>query len=517
MATANPRGVQVSDVPSSLKVVVQANSASIVAIGTAPVHSLPGFTWTTPGSGLSPYASVVNKPILCIISSDFTTQLGLSSVFGPGVTGSVNTTGNYTLSEVYDLEFVQNNASPFVAINVFDPWSMSTVVTQNGKAVSSTKTVAISGEVILASLSVVGVTSTHVGVQGTDFTYTYNDASLQTGVITLLSTGNLYTDATVNVSFYTPNLAAITQSSIIGGTDVNGNYFGISVLEKVFTVTGIVPATVITPGWGANTGVIAAANSHVQSINNGRFRAIYIADIDTTVATQYTQVTAQKSTQNLQTAFELAGWPHVGLAGKRYHASTMLAVMMQNTDAAFGGLPYVSPSNKVPSMDSTILRSGAQVVVDPAQADFLEQQGIFTFINFQGWKSLGDYTCAYPTDTNIQDFWINERRMFNFLGNTLSLTLAQFIDLPGNLATLASINETIQSYLNTLVQKGAANTARVSFNPNENLVAQVAAGIYTFHILWTPPTPIRTLNLLLQFDVQGLTAWISQINLVSTQ
>jgi phage tail sheath protein FI len=516
MATANPRGVQVSDVPSSLRAVVQADSAAVVAIGAAPIHSLPGFVWTTPGSGSSPYAAVVNTPILCEIPSDFTTQLGLSSVFGPGVVGSVNGTGAYGLSEVYDMMMVENNAGPLVAINVFDPWSMSTSVTQNNLTVTNHQ-VAVSGEVILASLVVKDHTSHTVMVLGTDFTFVYNDTSLQTGTITALSTGAMFTSAAVDVTFYTPNLAMVGQSQVVGGTDVSGHYLGISVLEKVFPKTGIVPATVITPGFGYNTAVIAAANSHVQNINNGRFRAIFIGDIDTSASTQYSTVASQKATQNLQTAFELAGWPVVGLGGKRYHASTLLAVMMQNTDASYGGIPYVSPSNKVASIDSTILKDGTSKTVDPAQADYLEQQGVFTFINFQGWKSLGDYTCAYPTDTIIQDFWINERRMFNWLGNTLSLTLAQFIDLPGNLSSLTSINETIQAFGNTLVQKGAANTFRCSFNPDENLASQVIAGIYTFHILWTPPTPIRTLDLLLQFDVNGLTAWISQINLVSTQ
>ncbi len=514
MATANPRGVQVIDVPTSIKVVVQANSASIVAVGIAPVHSVPGFVWTTPGSGLSPYSSVVNKPILCEIPSDFTTQLGVSSEFGPGNTVN-GVKWQYTLSEVYDLMFIENSVSPLIAINVWDPWSMSTLVTQNGKAVTLA-TAQITGEVILASLHVVGGTSAHVGVQGVDYSYTYNDTSLQSGSIAIFSTGNLATDASVNVTFYTPNLALVTDATIIGGTDVNGNYLGLQVLEKVFTVTGIVPATVICPSFGMFSDVIASANAHVQSICNGRFRAIFIGAIQTSVATQYTLVAAQKAAQNFQTGFELAGWPHCSLGGKHYHAETMEAVLMAATDAQYGGIPYVSPSNKVASMDATILANGTQIVVDPAQADYLEQQGIFTFVNFQGWKSLGDYTAAYPSSGEVHDIWINERRMFNFLGNTLSLTLASFIDLPGNFRSLTSINETIQAYLNQLVQLGAANTARVSFNPDENLAQQVMAGIYKFHVLWTPPTQIRTLDLLLEFDVPGLTAFISSINVTST-
>jgi hypothetical protein len=418
MATANPRGVQVSDVPTSIKVVVQAVSASIIAVGIAPVHSVPGFIWTTPGSGVSPYSKVVNQPVLCEIPSDFSTQLGISSEFGPGnqVNGQKY---EFTLSEVYDLMFVENSVSPLVAINVWDPWSMSTLVTQNGLSVVL-GAVQVVGEVILESLQVVGATSGHTGIQGFDYSYTYNDNSLQTGVINIFSTGSLSADATVNITFYKPNLSVITDSNIIGGTDVNGNYLGLQVLEKVFTVTGVVPATVITPGYGSKADVIAAAQAHVQSISNGRFRAIYIGMIDTSVATQYTLVNAQKSAENFQTGFELCGWPTVGLGSKRYHPETMEAVIMAATDAKYGGIPYVSPSNKFASMDATYVATNKQIVVDPAQADFLEQLGVFTFINFQGWKSLGDYTASYPQDTNIQDFWINERRMFNFREHPLA-------------------------------------------------------------------------------------------------
>ena len=106
--------------------------------------------------------------------------------------------------------------------------------------------------------------------------------------------------------------------------------------------------------------------------------------------------------------------------------------------------------------------------------------------------------------------------MFNWLGNEMSLLLAQFIDLPGSLRTLTIIENSAQAFLNTIVQQGAAWTARISFNPNENLPEQILSGIYTYHILWSPPTPIRTLDLLLEFDVNGLSASIASINIVSS-
>ncbi len=505
------RGVQVSDVPTSLLVTTPASSAAIVAIGAAPVHSLPGFSWIASGSGTSSWASVVNHPILCEIPSDFTTQLGLSSVFGPGA----GFNGSYGLSEAYDCVFVENNAGPLICINVFDPQTMNTPVSQTNLPIVNSE-IQISGEVILASLVVVGNTTHATYVQGVHYSYTYNDNSLQSGFITAFS-APMTTEASFNVNYSVPKLSLITTNTIIGGTDVNGNYLGQAVLEKVFTVTGVVPATVIAPGFMMQPTVTTAINAHVQSINNGRFRAIAICDVDTTACPQYTLINAWKNTNNIVSPFELLGWPHVALGSKHYHASTMLATMMQVTDAKYGNIPYVSPSNKSAPIDSTVIQAtNTQITVDPAQADFLEKIGVFTFINYQGWKSLGDYTAAFGFDTDVKDFWINERRMFNWLGNTLSLTLAQFIDLPGNITSLTSINETIQAFLNTLVQAGAANTARVSFNPDENLVENILQGIYTFHILFSPPTPIRTLDLLLQFDVAGLTAFISSINLVST-
>ena len=524
------RGVQVSDLNASLVVAVPAPSAHVVAVGAAPVGSLPGFTWTTPGSGVSPYASVVNVPIYCQEPQDFTTNLGLSLVFGPGVKGAHNTTGKYGLSEVYDFMFVENNAGPMTAINVNDPWLYSTHVTSVLYTVNSTL-VNIVGEVILASLHVTGQQSGHVGVQNIDYTFTYDDETLQSGFITILSSGNLFTDTSINVDYYTPNLALITDAIIIGGTTVSGQRTGGAVLENVFNVTGQVPSIVITPGFGSDPTVIAAFQSHVQGIANGRFRAVYLSDINTVLAPAFTNLVVEKSNENLQTTWEYAGWPHCYLGslnsiadsagtGKCYHASTVMAVTMQNTDNQFGQIPYVSPSNKVVSITGTYIIDtfGKQkpIIIDSVMADFAENVGLFTFLNAQGWKSLGDYTCAYPTNTNIQDMLINERRMFNWLGNTLSLTLAQFIDLAGNTQDLTTINETIQAFLNTLIQAGAANTASCSFNPNENSAIQVMAGIYTYHILWTPPTPIRTLDLLLQYDVKGLTAWISTITISNT-
>ena len=506
---ANPRDVQVSDAPTALKVIVPVDSAHIVVIDTAPVHSAPGYAWRAPGSGVSPYAAVVNTPVLCEVPSDFTTQLGLSSKFGPNVTGA------YGASEVYDLAMVENQVSPFTVINPYDPWTMSTPASLTDLTISGINTIAVQGEVILASLVVIGQSGTQY-TAGVDYDFVYDDNSLQTGTINVYSSSPLAHESSVTVNFYTPNLSNITKDSIIGGVDTEGNSSGLAVLEKVFTVTDLVPAIVLTPNFSSDPEVYAAANAQCQNIGNGRFRAMYIGDIDGNNVRQYSQINSWKNSNNFVSRFTLAGWPAVQLGTKNYHASVMEAVLMATTDRQFGGIPHVSPSTKSASMTGTILWDGTPVTMDSVQADYIENLGVFTFINFRGWNSLGDYTNAWPNDTDPVHFWIPIQRMFIWLGNTLSVNLHQFIDLPGNLRTLSSINETIQSYLNTIVQAGAAWTARCSFNPDDNPIEEVLAGRYHYTILWSPPTPVRTLLISLTYDTVGLAAAITSIQLLST-
>ena len=151
----------------------------------------------------------------------------LTTSFGPGKAI------DYSLAGVYDYAFVENSISPLVCVNLFDPWAMSTSVSSTGLVIVNDE-IQIVGEVILPSLKVIGQTG-KTYASGVDYSYSYNDETLQTGTLTVMSTSTLATETTVNCFWYTPNLAAITATMVEGGTDVNGNNFGCEVLEDVFT------------------------------------------------------------------------------------------------------------------------------------------------------------------------------------------------------------------------------------------------------------------------------------------
>jgi phage tail sheath protein FI len=416
---------------------------------------------------------------------------------------------------VYDYAMVENSVSPIVAINLFDPWVMSHPVTlANLQIVNST--IAVTGEVILPSLIVTGQSGKTYAIN-VDYSFTYNDTTLKSGTIAVFNTSTLATETSVTVAFYTPDLTQITPAVVVGGVTTGGQNTGLACLQDVYNNTNIVVCNVICPGFGWNTTVAAAANAAVQNLNGGRFRADFIASADCSKVTRYSALGSWISQNNFTSAFEFLTWPNIALGGKSYYGEVALAVVMAQTDATLGSnIPYVSPDNKSVTMDSTILYAGKPILINDSQAVAIDNLGCVTFINDRGWYTLGGYTCAFPEDTDVKDFWINERRMFNWLGCTMSLNLKQFIGQPGNLRTLTTIENTIQAFLNTLVQLGAVWNARVAFNPDENPATKVMAGIYTYHILWTPVTEIRTLNLLLEFDVAGLTAAITSVTLVSS-
>jgi len=502
MSQQNPRGVIAKDLLDTVVPVVEANAASIWAVGAAPVHAVPGFTFVAGG-----YDAVVNKNIRCDSAADWETQLGYSSNWAVG--------SGYPICQLYDYAFIENNASPIVVSNVFDPFSMSTPQSLPAATMDANKQIKLANEVILASLVVKGQTG-QTYVAGTDYSFAYDDTTLKTGTITIYAASTAATETSFDITYSSPNLTNITKNTIIGGVDTSGNSTGLSSVQHCYTDTGVVPAQVITPGYGNDPEVFSAANAEVQGISNNQFRAVYICDIDTTTVKNWTQIFAWKNSNNFVSAFAIAGWPRIILGDKHYDASVVYAVAQNVTAAQFGNVPYAVPSNKHNvGLTGLVLADGTPVRMDLGTAASIENYGVFTAVNDTGWTLIGDYTTDYPLSTEIPQMWTCERFMFNFLGNVLSLTLKQFIDDPGNQRYLAMIGETIQQYCNHLVAIQAANTARVIFDPAKNLVTDIEAGRYTYTVLWTPPTPIRTLVIEQSYDVNGLEAWVAQITIPS--
>ena len=102
---------------------------------------------------------------------------------------------------------------------------------------------------------------------------------------------------------------------------------------------------------------------------------------------------------------------------------------MGKTDSDNGGCPAESPSNKSLQIDRAMLADGTTVLLDLAQANYLNSNGIVTALNFIGSYVLwGDETACFPADTDVKNYFISVSRMFGWVARSVILTYWSKID-----------------------------------------------------------------------------------------
>jgi phage tail sheath protein FI len=155
----------------------------------------------------------------------------------------------------------------------------------------------------------------------------------------------------------------------------------------------------------------------------------------------------------------------LSLGEKRFHYSSQLAGLIARTDSEKGGIPYVSPSNKALQADGTVLADGSDQYLGIDQASYLNSLGIVTAVNLgaSGWRSWGNSTRAFPSNTDPKDSFIPIRRMFNWIGNSIILTYMQKVDDPLNKRLIAAVTDSVNIWLNGLTASGALLGGRVEF------------------------------------------------------
>ena len=218
----------------------------IVAIGTAPVHTVAGG------------AANVNKPVLVTGIAEARQLFGYSDDWA-----------KYTLCEAMHVFFELNGVGPLVLINVLDPATHKKSGDATSKSltpVNGVITIANAEGIILDTVAVAGKT------KGTDFTVAYNQAKK-----TIVITGNLGT-AAINVSYNEINAAAVTDEAVIGSTDGMGLNTGVYALKNVYQETGLVPAFVIAPGF-SSVPAIHSAMAQVTRKINGHWDAWMFVDL----------------------------------------------------------------------------------------------------------------------------------------------------------------------------------------------------------------------------------------------
>lgn len=404
----------------------------------------------------------------------------------------------FSISEAIQEVFVNKAVAPIMVVNVLDPAKHST-------AVANESVIVADGVGVLAKVGAIQSTVVVTdAVLGTDYEFTWTQAGkLQ---INKIEGGTLPSPAIVSYSYLDPS--KVTVNDYIGGVDANtGDLLGLELINSAYSKLGLVPGMIVMPDVSGLPNVAAAMTAKARNINSV-FNCISLHDIPTSVVKKYTDVLQYKNQSNMTDHSQIVLWPKASLGGVQYHASIKWMSTIMQTDANNGGIPYVSPSNQSAAMDSAVLEDGTEVTLTIDNTEYLNGQGIGTFLNFNGgWKTRGNNTAAYPSITDVKDRFIPVRRMFDWIGNTRIVTDWSKLDSPINQRLVDNIQDSGNFWLNALAAEGAlvGSKNRVEVLASENSIINLLDGKIRYHWYLTPPTPAEVIEHILEYDVSNLT------------
>jgi len=482
-------GVSWSDVPTSVISPIEAIPGVNVVFGSAPIHLLAGG------------AAALNVPVLCNSYEDAVAQLGFS-----------NDWAKYDLCEHMDSCFVEFGMYPAIYIAVNDPLRTGSVPLTPKALTLVNGQVDSLEELVAWTIAVKGAAGTPTYVLGTD--YLLSLSKNNTWIITRVVGGAIASDtAAIQLTGTKPSVTAITAADIIGGVNgTTGKRTGLEVIEDVFQQTGIVPGVIICPAFSKVATVAAVMEAKSENIN-GCFACTCLIDVDTATVKLATAVNAWKNSNNIVFPRQQCLFGKPALVGtdltKTFNFASQQGPLMQWTDTYRGnGLPYFSPSNKNLRMNSLRIQDGTELPMHLLDANYLNSIGVVTALNFiGGWRSWGNRTAAYPADSDVKDMFIPVRRMFDYIGNTIVLTLWQKVDEPGNRRLIDAIVNSLQLWLDGLAATEALLGARVEFRHDENPTTELLDGHFTFHVYIAVPTPAEWLDFRIEYwipFVEGL-------------
>lgn len=147
----------------------------------------------------------------------------------------------------------------------------------------------------------------------------------------------------------------------------------------------------------------------------------------------------------------------------------------------------------------------SSAVDSTSDVNTLNSNGILTVFNAfgTGLRVWGNRSSAYPASTAPDNF-ISVRRTMDVIEESVELAMLQFIDQPISNALITAILASVNSFVRTLIQRGALVAGSASYDPAKNPPAQIAAGQLVFDIDVMPPPPAERLTFETFIDVSLL-------------
>lgn len=409
------------------------------------------------------------------------------------------------------LEAIQKQGSGTVlVVNVFDPENHVADVSET-KLVAAGKFKLTYAPIIDADANLVleindGATPTPVVyVEGDDYTFD------EFGNVTIVPGGDISNGDTVTCEYSRLDASAVSNADIIGDV-VSDVRTGHQLFDEAYQTFGFTPRIFICPGYSS----IKAIASEME-IQADKFSAHAILDstIGATPTTaisdrgDITKAFGTSSKRAILTYPRLKAYDEATDADAIVPYSPYLAGVIAATDNTDGY--WFSPSNRqikgITGVERTITSAVNDATTD---ANLLNEAGILTVFNSfgTGLRVWGNRGASFPTSTAPSNF-IPVQRTADILHESVQLAMLQFIDRPIVPALIDSIRESVNSFIRTLIQRGALVDGECTFDPAKNPNVQIAAGQLVFDIAFMPPTPAERLTFESFIDVNLLSTLTS--------
>lgn len=465
-------GIRVEEVATSVPRPSESLSGIPVIFGTAPVNLTDN-----PSANRLVYAGNYTEAVQA---------LGYSEDFE-----------KYTLCQSIYAHFKKYKIAPVIFVNVLDPDKHTAEVSEASYAVTNNQTV-VNVEGLLLKTLVVKNGEDELSPD-TDYIATFNEDGYV--LLTFVSS----TVVSVKVSGKRIDATKVTEADIIGAYDEEtGKETGLELIRQVFPSYGVYPGMIVAPGWSKKKNVAAVMEAKCEKIN-GCFSCMAVIDVDTALATKYTDVANVKTNTGVSGASTMLVWPMVKCDQLVLSYSAVLAARTQAADSENDGVP-ANPSNKALNIDAICLADGTEVVLDETQANTLNAEGVITAVNFNGFKTWGNNTAGYPAVTDPKDRWIGCRRFFSWWENNFIVSYHDKIDSNADYRLIESIVDAENIKGNSYKAQGKCAGAYIEFNKDENTTASIIDGHMVFKMHLAPYTPAEDILNVFEFDVDALNA-----------
>ena len=476
-------GITILEKETAIKAPVYSDAACQIVVGRAPINLI------------SDPQSAVNKPILINEFSEAVARVGFSYDFD-----------NYEINQSTYMSFKNFNVAPLVFINVLDPENPEhiTVVAPASKEVTDKKVTLTDDGILLNTLSVKSSNGETTYDVEDDYVAVFNDSGKV--VITLTDDGAASSATALLINYTKLNPAGVTENDIIGGYNaLTDTYKGIEAVERIFPMLNVVGGILTAPGFSHKPNVMAAIKAKSHDIN-GVFKVMNICDVDTSTCQTYQACNEWKNNNSYIDEFTFLGFPMVKVGNYKFYASAQMSAQMAQVIAeAQGGVPFVSPSNQAAGITGCCLADGTEVNLSQKQANVLNSQGIFTYINWQGWKAWGNRMACYPANSDPKDCFVTSRNMFNWWGNTFILTYFPELDKPMNRRNIDRIVDTENIRANGFIANEQVAGAKMTFTEADNPATSLIDGKLKFHQTLTAYPPMEGITNEIEYDVNALT------------